>query len=67
MQQKNLLNMVLVSDPNLRLSLEDIKQDPYFKEIKDWDNLEEILTEEHRTTLNNRLMATKKTTNSELS
>lgn len=54
-QQKSLLNMVMVQDPNLRATLSVIKQDPYFKDVRDWSNLSEMLSEDQQDFLLSRI------------
>ena len=49
-QCKNLLQSVLVVDPNLRATIQDIKNHLFFRDV-DWNDLEDILTYESKNDL----------------
>lgn len=42
--QRKLLETIFVHDPNMRAKVHQIKEDQYFKDIEDWDNLFQFLT-----------------------
>jgi serine/threonine protein kinase len=64
---KKLLETIFVHDPNMRAKVFDIKNNLYFKDIKEWSNLDSLLTPEQNNNLLNKLTEAKVNKDNEMS